>query len=62
MNKRLMALLAAIVLVGNACTSAATQAPATTAAASQPAATTAATAAAPVTSFRSFSLFPLVFF
>jgi multiple sugar transport system substrate-binding protein len=49
MNKRLMALLAVIVLVGNACTSAATQAPATTAAASQPAATTAATAAAPVT-------------
>jgi len=49
MNKRLMGLLAAIVLVGNACTSAATQAPAVTGAASEPAATTAATAAAPVT-------------
>ena len=49
MNKRLMALLSVIVLVGNACTSAATQAPAATGAASQPAATTAASAAAPVT-------------
>ena len=50
MNKRLMALLAVIVLVSSACAPAATQVPAATGAASLPAATTAATtAAAPIT-------------
>src|SRR6266550_2547513 len=58
MNKRLLALLSVVAIVGSACTAAPTQAPAATGTASQPAATTAAAPATITVWARNYTVDP----